>query len=47
MRYEILPFRPFTAMNTVEEAKKYHLIFHRRTCDFLDEGFMDGAIIAG
>jgi hypothetical protein len=34
-------------MNTVEEAKKYHLIFHHRTCDFLDEGFMGGAIIAG
>jgi hypothetical protein len=47
MRYAILPFRPFTVMNTVEEAKKYHLIFHRRTCDFRNEDLMGKAIIAG
>jgi hypothetical protein len=34
-------------MNIVDEAKKYHLIFHHRTCEFLDEGFIGRAIIAG
>jgi hypothetical protein len=47
MRYAILPFHHFTAMITVEEAKKYHLIFLHRTCDFLDDGFMGRATIVG
>lgn len=43
MPYAILPFRPFTPTNTVEEANEYHLIFHHRTLRLsLDEGFMAG-----